>query len=132
MTAAIETWTFPDGMGVPHPSGAYAHATALGDTLFVTGQLPIDPDTNALVAGDIVAQTNQVMKNLARVLDLCGSGIDRVVQARSFLAAERDFAGYDDTFRSWFPTRLPSRTTIVVVGFAIPEALIEIDLVAAR
>jgi enamine deaminase RidA (YjgF/YER057c/UK114 family) len=57
----IRTWTFPPGMGVPEPSGAYAHATAYGSTLYVTGQLPIDPVSGLLVDGDIVVQTNQVM-----------------------------------------------------------------------
>jgi 2-iminobutanoate/2-iminopropanoate deaminase len=126
----IRSWTFPPGLGVPAPSGAYAHATADGSTLYVTGQLPVDPERDVLVGGDIVVQTNQVMTNLARVLDLTGSSLAQVLMARSFLRAETDFGGYDATFRSWFPERLPSRTTVVVSGFAIPDALVEIDLVA--
>jgi enamine deaminase RidA (YjgF/YER057c/UK114 family) len=118
-------------MGVPPPSGAYAHATAHGSTLYVTGQLPVDPATGLLVDGDIVVQTNRVMTNLARVLDLTSASLSDILMARSFLRAEADFAGYDETFRSWFPGRLPSRTTVVVSGFAIADALIEIDLVAA-
>jgi 2-iminobutanoate/2-iminopropanoate deaminase len=129
--AAIRTWTFPPGAGVPAPSGAYAHATAHGSTLYVTGQLPIDPASGRGVVGDIVTQTNRVMANLARVLELTGSSLDRVLMARSFLRVEADFAAYDETFRGWFPERLPSRTTVVVSGFAVAEALVEIDLVAA-
>jgi 2-iminobutanoate/2-iminopropanoate deaminase len=71
------------------------------------------------------------MANLARVLELTGSSLDRVLMARSFLRVEADFAAYDETFRGWFPERLPSRTTVVVSGFAVAEALVEIDLVAA-
>jgi 2-iminobutanoate/2-iminopropanoate deaminase len=128
----IESWTFPPGVGVPPPSGAYAHATAVGATLYVTGQLPVDPVTAELVGADITSQTNQVLANLARVLELTGSSLLRVVQARSFLLVEDDFAAYDDAFRSHFPDRLPSRTTVVVSGFAIRGALVEIDLVALR
>lgn len=129
--ATIRSWTFPPGVGVPPPSGAYAHATAHGSTLYVTGQLPIDPVSGLLVDGDVVAQTNQVMTNLARVLDAAGSSLGEVLMARSFLRHEEDFAAYNEAFRAWFPVRLPSRTTVVVSGFAIPDALIEIDLIAA-
>jgi reactive intermediate/imine deaminase len=130
--AQIESWTFPPGLGVPRPAGSYAHATALGPTLYVTGQLPVDPSTERLVDGDITAQTDQVMTNLARVLDLAGSSLSLVVQARSFLRSADDFPAYDEAYRAWFPLRLPSRTTVVVSGFAIPDALVEIDLVAQR
>ena len=68
----------------------------------------------------------------ARVLELTGSSLQRVVQARSFLLVEDDFGAYDQAFRSHFPDRLPSRTTVVVSGFAIKDALVEIDLVALR
>lgn len=132
MTTEIESWTFPNGMGVPPPAGAYAHATALGETLYVTGQLPVDPVTHTLVGADIIAQTNQVLTNLKRVLNLCGSSMESAVSVRTFLRNEADFDEYNETFRSWFPARLPSRTTVVVSGFAIPDALIEIDLVAWR
>lgn len=128
----IESWTFAPGVGVPPPSGAYAHATAVGATVFVTGQLPVDPVSGELVGADITSQTNQVLANLARVLELTGSSLLRVVQARSFLLVEDDFAAYDEAFRSHFPDRLPSRTTVVVSGFAIRGALVEIDLVALR
>ena len=128
--APIRTWTFPPGMGVPPPCGAYAHATAHGSTLYVTGQLPVDPLSGMLVDGDIVVHTNRVMANLARVLELSGSSLGQILTARSFLRVEADFAAYDDTFRAWFPERLPSRTTVVVSGFAIAGALVEIDLVA--
>jgi 2-iminobutanoate/2-iminopropanoate deaminase len=130
--AAVASWTFPSGLGVPRPAGSYAHATALGSTLYVTGQLPVDPATGRLVGGDITAQTDQVMTNLARVLELTGSSLSRVVQARSFLRYEEDFPAYDEAYRLWFPRRLPSRTTVVVSGFAIPDARVEIDLVAQR
>lgn len=132
MSDFISTWTFSVSDGVPEPAGAYAHATAVGSLLFVTGQLPVDPATGALVAGGIVEHTDQVLRNLARVLEMTGSSMASVVQARSFLASIDDFAAYNEAFRSWFPLRLPSRTTVAVSGFAIPDALVEIDVVAVR
>ena len=72
-----------------------------------------------------------MLANLARVLELTGSSLGQVLMARSFLRREEDFAAYDTAFRAWFPERLPSRTTVVVSGFAIAGALVEIDLVAA-
>jgi reactive intermediate/imine deaminase len=125
----IQSWTFPPGHGVPTPIAPFAHATAAGPLLFVTGQMPIDPETGALVPGGIKEQTDQVLANLTRVLELAGSGRDHVVQARAYLT---DMALYDDfnnTYRAWFPDRLPSRTCIAVTGLAL-GALVEIDLVA--
>ena len=98
--------------------------------MWVTGQLPVDADTGLLVGDGIEAQTGQVLAHLFRVLELTGSAPDRVVQARSFLRHEEDFAAYDAVFRRSFPARLPSRTTVVVGGFAVSGALVEIDLVA--
>ena len=132
MNLRIESWTFPEGVGVPRPAGAYAHATAVGPTLYVTGQLPVDPATDSLVDGGIVEHTDQVMHNLTRVLELCDSSPEWVVQARTFLRHEADFADYNRRFEAWFAVRLPSRTTVTVTDFAIPGALIEIDLVALR
>jgi reactive intermediate/imine deaminase len=116
----------------PPACGAYSHATAIGDTLYITGQLPIEPRTNDVVGSDVASQTDQVLANLSRVLELTRSSISQVVQARAFLLDADDFTAYDTAFRSWFPSRLPSRTTVAVTGFAIAGCLIEIDLVAIR
>ena len=130
-TAGIESWTFPVGSGVPEPVGPFAHVTAAQGLLFVTGQMPVDPATGTLRPGGITPQTDQVLANLARVVDLAGSSLDRTVQVRAYLA---DFALYDEfntAYRAWFPDRLPSRTCIGVNGLAL-GALVEIDLVVAR
>ena len=68
--------------------GAYAHATAHGTTLHVTGQLPVDPDSGLPVDGDVVVQTNRVMANLSRVLELIGASLEQTLMARSFLRVE--------------------------------------------
>jgi reactive intermediate/imine deaminase len=127
----IEAFTFGPADDVPEPVAPFASATAYGDIVFLTGQMPIDPATGALVPGGVVAQTDQVMRNLGRVLELVGSGFDSVLSARAYLT---DFATYEEFNRAyarWFPTRLPSRTCVEVGALAV-EALVEVDLVAVR
>jgi 2-iminobutanoate/2-iminopropanoate deaminase len=128
----IESWTLGARDGAPAPVAPYAHATAAGPLVFVTGQLPIDPATDEVVGvGDVTAQTRQVMANLAVVLATTGSSLDRVLMSRVYLTS---FDLYDDCnaeYARWFPERLPSRTCVGVTGLA-RGCLVEIDLVALR
>jgi len=112
----------------PPPTAAYSHAVRAGEYLFVTGQLGVDPSTNALVSGGATAQTHQVMRNLQTVLAGAGTTLARVVMARVYLT---DFAGYaamNAAYASYFaPGCLPARAT-VVTGLAL-DAAVEIDLI---
>ena len=126
----IESWTFTPADGVPPPVAPFAHATAAGETLYVTGQMPTGLD-GELVAGGVVEQTNQVMRNLARVLELLGGGFSDVVQTRAYLLHWSDYAEFNAAYERWFPERLPSRTCVGVSGLAA-GALVEVDLVAWR
>jgi 2-iminobutanoate/2-iminopropanoate deaminase len=129
--SGIESWTFPASVGVPEPVGPFAHVTAAEGLLFVTGQMPVDPATGRLRPGGVTSQTDQVMANLARVVELAGSSLDRTVQVRAYLADFALFEEFNQAYRPWFPDRLPSRTCIGVNGLAL-GALVEIDLVVAR
>jgi reactive intermediate/imine deaminase len=126
----IRSWTFTPEDGVPPRVAPFAHATAAGESLHVTGQMPTGVD-GRLVAGAIAAQTDQVMRNLARVLELVGGGLADVVSARAYLVDWTDYAGFNAAYERWFPERLPSRTCVGVSGLAA-GALVEIDLVAWR
>jgi 2-iminobutanoate/2-iminopropanoate deaminase len=127
---SIDTWTFADG--VPPPVAPYAHATAAGPLVFVTGQLPIDPVTDEVVgADDVVAQTNQVMANLEVVLDRTGSALGQILMVRAYLTTMDLYDDFNRTYESWFPERLPSRTCVSVTGLA-RGCWVEIDLVALR
>ena len=126
----IRSWTFGPADGVPPPVAPFAHATAAGDTLYVTGQMPTDLD-GLLVGGPIAEQTDQVMRNLTRVLELAGGGLGDVVQARAYLLDWNDYAAFNDAYARWFPDRLPSRTCVGTPGLAA-GARVEIDLVAWR
>ncbi len=117
------------GAPPPPPTAPYSHAVRAGEFLFVTGQLPADPETGRLVAGGIVEQTHQVMRNLQAVLRGAGTALDRVVFARVYLVNFADYAAMNGVYRSYFaPGRLPARTCVGVTGLAL-GGLVEIDLV---
>lgn len=126
----IRSWTFGPGDGIPPTVAPFAHATSAGETLHVTGQMPTDP-SGELVPGGIAEQTDQVMRNLARVLELIGASLADVVQARAYLLDWGDYAIFNATYERWFPERLPSRTCVGVSGLAA-GALVEVDLLAWR
>jgi len=127
----IEFLLVPDA---PWPVAPYSHATVAEGWVFVTGQVPTDPDDGSAPLPDgIEAQTRRVVENLKRVLAGSGSGLDRVVFARVYLAHfERDYAAMNAVYQTYFaPGRLPARTCIGVSGLA-RGALVEIDLLARR
>ncbi len=126
----IRSWTYGPADGVPPPVAPFAHATAAGETLYVTGQMPTGTD-GKLVAGGIVEQTDQVMRNLARVLELVGGTLEDVAQVRAYLLGWEDYAAFNAAYTAWFPKRLPSRTCVGIDGLAV-GALVEVDLVAWR
>jgi 2-iminobutanoate/2-iminopropanoate deaminase len=118
----------------PNPVAPYSHATAAEGWVFVTGQVPTDPDDdNAPLPDGIEAQTRRVIDNLGRVLTGIGSGLDQVVFARVYLTHfERDYAAMNAVYQSCFASgRLPARTCIGVTAIA-RGALVEIDLLARR
>ena len=94
----------------PKPVAPFSHATSTEGWLFVTGQIPTDPDDDAAPLPEgIEAQTRRVIENLKRVLVGVGSGLDRVVAARVYLTHfERDYAAMNDVYRSLFCARAPT------------------------
>jgi 2-iminobutanoate/2-iminopropanoate deaminase len=116
----------------PKPIAPFSHATLCGEFVFVTGQMPIDPETGEVVRGSFAVQTDAVMRNLAIVLEAAGSDWAHVLHARIYLT---DFARYAETneaYARWFPPdRLPARTCIGVTALAC-GADVEIDLLAVR
>jgi 2-iminobutanoate/2-iminopropanoate deaminase len=127
---SITPFTFTPDDGVPPSVAPFAHATAAGPTLYVTGQMPTDT-TGALVGTDVAAQTDQVIRNLLRVTELCGGQLADVVSVRAYLMDWEDYAPFNGAYAAWFPARLPSRTCVGTTGLAV-GALVEIDWVAWR
>ena len=120
--------------GAPTPVAPFSHATAVDGWLFVTGQIPTDPeDDRAPLPQGVEAQTRRVIDNLRRVLAGAGSALEQVVYVRIYLTEfERDYAEMNAVYQSYFaPGRLPARTCIGVTALA-RGALVEIDLLARR
>ena len=120
--------------GAPQPVAPYSHAVESGDWVFVTGQIPNDPEDDlAPLPEGIEAQTRRVLDNLKLVLGGLGLGLDAVVSARIFLTHFRqDYAAMNAVYASYFPpARRPARTCIGVTDLA-RDARIEIDCIARR
>jgi len=117
------------GAPPPPPTAPYSHAVRAGDFLFVTGQLPADPETGQLVTGTIAEQTHRVMRNLQAVLGGAGTSLEQTVFARVYLVNFADYPAMNAVYAGYFaPGRLPGRTCVGVTGLAL-GALVEIDLV---
>jgi len=113
----------------PPPTAAYSHAVRAGGFLFVTGQLGVNPRSNILVPGGIVAQTRQVMENLKTVLTGAGTALDRAVMVRIYLTDFADYPAMNAEYaRHFAPGRLPARTTVGITALALGAA-VEIDLI---
>lgn len=120
--------------GAPAPVAPFSHAVEVDGWVFLTGQMPTDPnDAGAPLPAGIEAQTRRVMDNLALVLRGARLGLEHVVAARAFLTHfERDYAPMNQVYRSYFPEdRLPARTCVGVTALA-RNALVEIDFIARR
>jgi 2-iminobutanoate/2-iminopropanoate deaminase len=113
----------------PAAVGPYNHAVRLGDLLFSAGQIPLDPKTGNLVAGDIKAQTEQVLSNIKAILDDQNLSFANVVKTTVFMTNLADFAAMNEVYSKYFTTDFPARSTIQVA--ALPRsANVEIEIVA--
>jgi len=121
----------PDAAPAP-PTAWYSHCVQVGGWLYVTGQLPADPDKpDAPLPPDITRQTELCFRNLERILAHTGYDFADTVFARVYLTDfARDYPGFNDTYRRYYPddATLPGRTTVGVTKLA-RDALVEIDLV---
>ncbi len=125
--AILEYITLPNNT-LP-PLGPFPHAVKAGDFLFVTGQLAENPETGELIPGSIEEQVKRVMDNLKLVLEHAGTSFNQVVMARVFITDLRYLETVNKVYSSYFASdRLPSRTTIGVVGLA-GLGDVEIDLI---
>jgi len=118
----------------PRPVAPFSHAVEAGGWVFVTGQMPTDPNNpDAPLPEGIDAQTRRVMDNLIIVLAGIGLALENVTMARVYLTDfYRDYAQMNASYSSYFPPgQLPARTCVGVSGLAL-HALVEIDLIARR
>jgi 2-iminobutanoate/2-iminopropanoate deaminase len=117
----------------PKAIGPYSQAIQVpaGTMTFLSGQIPLDPKTGEVVPGDVVAQAEQVMKNLKAVLTAAGLDFSNVVRCTIFLTNLGDFAKVNDVYGRSFPSSPPSRATVQVA--ALPRGVqVEIDAIAVK
>lgn len=109
----------------------YSTAIKANGFLFVSGSVPLDPDTGAVVGDDTATQTRQVLKNLKGIVEGAGVPLSNVVKATVYLVDMGDFAAMNGVYREFFPENPPTRTTVGVNGLARDEFRVEIDMIAA-
>jgi 2-iminobutanoate/2-iminopropanoate deaminase len=93
----------------PTPPPSYSQAVAAAGLVFVSGQGPFDPNSGEVVGTTIQEQTAQCLKNVAAILEACGSSMAKVVSATFILAEEADFPGLNEEWLKWFPVEPPAR-----------------------
>src|SRR5262245_45644499 len=114
----------------PKAIGPYSQAIRTGELLFLSGQVPLDPATGQLVDGDVSAQTQRVMENLAAVLKSAGLSLAHVARTTIFLADMNDFAKVNEVYGSYFSEPYPARATVQVARLP-KDARVEIDAIAS-
>ena len=113
----------------PHAIGPYSQAIKSNGFVFASGQIPTDPETGQFVPGGIEAQTEQVLKNLAAVLEAAGSGLSRVVKTTVFLADMQEFAAMNEVYGRFFKELPPARATVEAARLP-RDARVEIEAIA--
>ncbi|TRM92557.1 deaminase [Sulfolobus sp. B1] len=115
----------------PKPIGPYSQAVKVGDTLYISGQIPIDPKTNEIVGKNIEEQTIRVLENIKSVLEKSGYTLNDVVMTFVFLKDMKDFSKFNDIYSKYFTEKPPARVTVEVSRLP-RDALIEIALIAQK
>ena len=112
----------------PAAIGPYSQAIKVGEMVFTSGQIPLDPKTGTMVGENITEQTEQVMKNLGAVLSAAGSSYEKAVKTTCFLADMNDFAAFNAVYAKYFTT-CPARSCVAVK--TLPTgALVEVEVIA--
>ena len=114
---------------LPTPVGPYSPGMIFGKLVFVSGQAGRDPATGT-ISPDVAAQTEQVLKNIATILEAAGSGLPHVLRCGVFLVDMKDFPKMNEVYARAFGPHRPARTTVEVSGLPGPGLLVEIDAIA--
>ena len=112
----------------PEAIGPYSQAIIINHLLFSSGQIPLDPDSGAVIGKNIVEQTEQVMKNLAAILNAAGSSFQKVVKTTCFLSDMQDFSAFNEVYAKYFSEH-PARSCFSVKELP-KNVLVEVELIA--
>jgi 2-iminobutanoate/2-iminopropanoate deaminase len=115
----------------PQAIGPYSQAIRHGDLLFVSGQIAMDPQTGNLIEGDIEAQTEQVLKNIAAIIDAAGMSLQDVVKCTCFLKDMNDFVRFNAVYERYFGESLPARETVEVARLP-KDVMVEVSAICAQ
>ncbi|MEI8202775.1 MAG: RidA family protein [Bacteroidota bacterium] len=115
----------------PKAIGPYSQAVLVNDTLYISGQIPINPETSTVVEGDIKVQTQQVMINMGAILKEAGFEYSDVVKCTCLLSDMNNFAGMNEVYGSYFSSNPPARAAYGVVKLPL-GVLIEIECIAVK
>jgi 2-iminobutanoate/2-iminopropanoate deaminase len=115
----------------PAPIGPYSQAVQFGNTIYISGQIPLDPQTGNLVQDSIQAETHQVMKNLKAILETAGMDFSNVIKTSIFLMDMGQFGQVNEVYGSYFGEGAPARETVQVSG--LPKGVnVEISMIAGK
>ena len=113
----------------PQAIGPYSQAIRAQGLIFTSGQIAIDPATAQIIAGDVSAQTDRVLKNLAAILQASGSSLEKVLRCTVFLKDMGDFSAMNEVYGRYFKQSPPARSTVEVARLP-KDATVEIDVIA--
>ncbi|HEX8368525.1 MAG TPA: RidA family protein [Pyrinomonadaceae bacterium] len=113
----------------PGAIGPYSQAVKTGNMVFLSGQIPIDPQTGEFVSGGVAEQTEQVLKNLSAVLEAAGTSLNNVVKTTVFLADMNDFTAMNEVYARYFSENKPARATVQAARLP-RDARVEIECIA--
>ena len=115
----------------PKAIGPYSQAVEANGMLFISGQIPIDPQTGQIVQGGIEAQTRQVLNNIQAILEAAGYGLNNVVKTTVYLKDLNDFAKMNQVYATFFDSQPPARAAFQVARLPL-DVLIEIEAIAIK
>ena len=113
----------------PAAIGPYSQAVLVNGMLFTSGVMPIDPETNTLVEGDVTVQARQAIGNLKNLIEASGSSMDKVVKTTVFIKDMNDFGKINDIYKDFFTSDFPARSCVEVARLP-KDVLIEIEAIA--
>ena len=113
----------------PAAIGPYSQAVKVGDLMFTSGQVPIDPETGAVVEGDIQEQARQSLNNIKAILNAAGTNMGAVVKTTVFLQNMEDFAAMNEVYAQFFQEPYPARSAVQVARLP-KDVLVEIEAIA--
>ena len=115
----------------PAAIGPYSQAIEINGTLYVSGQIPINPAVGKIEATEIATQTEQVFENISAILKEAGYSFDDVVKSTVYLSDIADFAGMNDVYKKYYQTECPARAAFAVKALPL-GSLVEIETIAAK